>query len=409
MAAAAAHILLVTPRPPPPPEIPVLALNEVAFSALEGWEGDDHDAALAAFARSCRRLGPRPDGASMGGADLAGAKATGPIAGTVGDWRQPCRSALELADSQETGNPAAARAFFENAFSPFAVTGNGEARGLFTGYYEIVVSGSRTAGAANAVPAYRRPPDLVMVNLGRFRPEFRGRRIAGRVAGAGLVPYATRAEIDDGGLAGRGLELLWLDNPVDAFFLHIQGSGVVEMDDGAQVRIGYDGDNGHVFTGIGRLLLDRGVLGPGQMSMQSIRAWLAAHPRRGAELMAENARYVFFHEITGDGPVGAQGVALTPRRSLAVDRKYLALGVPMWLETEVPEGAAGATDATDAKDGHFHHLMVAQDTGSAIRGPVRGDLYWGSGAEAGAAAGRMKHEGRYFLLLPRALAERRRP
>ena len=210
------------------------------------------------------------------------------------------------------------------------------------------------------------------------------------------MPYYTRAQIAEGALAERDLELIWSDDPVDVFFLHVQGSGVVELPDGGTQRVGYAANNGHDFTAIGRELIRSGALDGQSMSMQAIRDWLRAHPERADDLMRRNARYIFFREIHGPGPIGAQGVALTAGRSLAVDPSFLPLGAPLYLSTTYP-----------ATDEPLNRLMVAQDTGGAIKGPVRGDFFWGSGESALAQAGRMKQEGRYWLLLPKPVAERR--
>ncbi len=236
-----------------------------------------------------------------------------------------------------------------------------------------------------------------MVELGLFRPAWRGERIGGRVEAGQLKPYATRAEIERGALAKRDLELFWVDDPVDAFFLHIQGSGRIRLPDGAVARIGYDGQNGRPYVPIGRILAERGALARDDVSMQTIRAWLAAQPGEAAALMDENPSYVFFRELTGEGPVGAQGVVLTAGRSLAVDRTFLPLGVPLWLDLDDPKEG----------NGKLRRLVVAQDTGGAIRGPVRGDLFWGFGPEAAERAGMMKDRGTYYLLLPRDVAARR--
>ena len=226
-----------------------------------------------------------------------------------------------------------------------------------------------------------------MVELGLFRPAWRGERIAGRVVDGRLKPYDGRAEIERGALDRYHLAFLWVDDPVAAFFLQIQGSGRVRLPDGSIVRVGYDGQNGQPYVAIGKLLVERGVLAKEAVSMQAIRAWITAHPEAGKALMAENPSYVFFREVTGDGPIGSEGVVLTPGRSLAVDRSFVPLGVPVFL---------------DAGPG-LQRLMVAQDTGGAIRGPVRGDVFWGAGAEAETRAGAMRARGVYYLLLPKSV------
>jgi len=267
------------------------------------------------------------------------------------------------------GDDAAARAFFESTFRPFEVLSNDRAEGLFTGYYEPELRGSRQCRAPYTVPLYRLPPELAV----RDKP-----------------PFPDRAAIDSGALNGRGLELVCVDDAVDAFFLHIQGSGRVSLAEGGVLRLNVAGQNGHPYVAIGREMLKDGLLAEGKVSMQTIRAWLAANPQAAPGIMARNPSYVFFREVAlapEDGPLGAEGVPLAPARSLAVDRRFLAYGVPLWLDVDSPIG-------------RLQRLVMAQDTGGAIRGPVRGDLFWGWGSAAGDIAGRMAHRGRYWLLLP---------
>ena len=363
---------------PAPPTPPALTLSPVAFAHLPGWRDDAHGQALAAFRRSCARLASRPAGEPLNGAG---------IGGTGADWRLPCAAARGIGEDAH----AVARHFFETWFTPYLALGNGGPEGLFTGYYEAELRGSRTRRGPYQVPIYGRPGDLVSVDLGRFRRDWEGRHIAGRVVVGRLVPMESRAAIENGALAARGLEILWVDDPIDAFFLHVQGSGRVVMEDGGIVRLGFAGRNGHPYRAIGRALVERGIIPKDLISMQSIRTWLKAHPRQGARLMASNPSFVFFRAVKGDGPTGAQGVALTPGRSLAVDRRFVPLGVPVWLDT---------TDPVDPSR-PLRRLVVAQDTGGAIRGPVRGDLFWGFGAAAAERAGLMKQIGRYYLLLPK--------
>jgi membrane-bound lytic murein transglycosylase A len=236
-----------------------------------------------------------------------------------------------------------------------------------------------------------------MVDLGRFRPDLKGKRIAGKVVDGSLVPYPDRREIEAGALSGRKLEIVWVDDPVGAFFLHVQGSGRVRLADGGELRLGYAAQNGHPYTAIGRELIDRGELRSEDVSLQTIRAWLEAHPGQARELMERNASYVFFQQVKGEGPLGAQGVPLTPGRSLAVDLNFVPLGVPLWLVAGAPSPLEGEPDRK------LRRLVVTQDTGGAIRGPIRGDVFWGFGEEAEAIAGRMKHRGRYWMLLPKTL------
>ncbi|HZB93883.1 MAG TPA: murein transglycosylase A [Stellaceae bacterium] len=368
-AAALALLLALFACAPLPPAPDHLILSPTSFDALPGWNEDDSAAALAAFGRSCAVLAKEPPTASLG------------IAGTVAQWQAAC-AALPPA-----GAAAAARQYFETWFQPWEASNNGATEGLFTGYYEPLLHGARHPGPGFTTPLLRRPPDLVMVDLGLFRPAWRGQRIAGRVTDGRLEPYANRVAIERGALDRYHLPLLWVADPVDAFFLEIQGSGLIVLRDGSTVRVGYDGQNGWPYVPIGRVLVERGALTKGEVSLQTIRAWIAAHPSEGGALMDANPSYVFFREIQGDGPLGSEGVVLTPGRSLAVDRRFVPLGVPIFL---------------DAGDG-LRRLMVAQDTGGAINGPVRGDVFWGTGAAAEARAGPMKARGRYYLLLPKSL------
>ncbi len=354
-----------------PPASPSLQLTPLSFAALPGWGSDDQGLALGALARSCDRLASLPDERAMG------------IAGQVADWRPICAALA--------AGPADGRVFFEHWFRPYAAADGKKREGLYTGYYEASLNGSLTRSERYATPLHRRPGELVMVNLGDFRKELVGERIAGQVVDGRLKPYADRAAIAAGALNTRDLEIVWVDDPVDAFFLHIQGSGRIALDDGRMLRVGYAAQNGHPYTAVGRLLIARGEVTREAMSMQTIRAWLDANPTGAQALMNENASYVFFDVLDGDGPVGAQGAMLTAGRSLAVDRRFVPLSTPVWLDTTTPDGAP------------LQSLMIAQDTGGAIRGPVRGDVYWGHGDAAADIAGRMKSAGHAYLLLPRGL------
>ena len=366
------------PAPKPTPDAAALRLIPAGFGALNGWAGDDHRAALDALARSCARFSRQPASRPVGPEALFGRMA---------DWAPAC-AALPAAAGR-----GAARRYFEANFRVFRLEGADGPRGLITGYYEPELRGSWRRGGKFRYPLYKKPGDLVSVDLGRFSGEWKGRHIAGRVRGSRLEPYDERRRINDGSLAGRGLELLWLDDPVDAFFLHIQGSGRVRMTDGTLARVGFAGRNGHGYTAIGRVLVREGELPADGVSMQSIRRWLAANPSRARGVMDANRSYIFFRLIDGDGPIGAQGVALTPGRSLAVDRGKLPLGAPVWLETRDPL----------ERSRPIRRLMIAQDTGGAIRGAVRGDYFWGAGARAEAAAGEMQEPGTFHILLPRTL------
>ena len=367
------------------PAVEVLSpdLSPIAFSELPGWSADDQGAALPALSRSCPRLT---------------ASSAGPpryplqIRLQPSDWRDICAvvGAIDPADQR------AAQAFLESKFTPFRVTAGGRETGLFTGYFEPEVLGSRAPAAGFRFPIYRLPPELVSVDLGAFRPALAGQRIAGEVRNGKLVPYAERAAIDAGALRGRGLELFWLADPMDAFVLQVQGSGRVRLPDGALARVGYAGQNGHTYSSIGRELVKRGAFTVEEASLQRIRAWVRNNPREADALFAVNRSYVFFKETGSGGPFGAQGVVLTPGRSLAVDRRYYPLGLPFWVDLPFD----------GPRSRRLQRLMVAQDTGGAIKGPIRGDYFWGHGLEAEAMAGIMKSRGSFYILLPRPAAAR---
>jgi peptidoglycan lytic transglycosylase A len=373
------------PEPPGPPEPPRLELRPISFEQMTGWAADDPREALAAFHRSCAKLVEQEPSTAL---------AADPLFGQAGDWQSVCADAPAAAGSSADQ----ARAFVEDRFTPYLVANGADPEGLFTGYYEPLLNGSRHFGGPYTVPLYRPPDDLLRIDLGRFNPELAGYAIYGRIAEREFVPYYSRRDIDSGVLAGRGLELLWVDDPVDKFFLQIQGSGQVRLDDGGLVRVGYAGQNGQPYRAIGRDLIEMGALTREQVTMPAIRAWLEAHPNDAFQLMECNRSYIFFEErpelAPDEGPLGAQGVSLTAGRSLAVDPRYIPFGVLVWLDTTAPwpEG-----------DGPLRRLMVAQDTGGAIKGVVRGDVFWGAGERAAAIAGRMKSPGRYAVLVPKTV------
>ena len=391
LAAVAAVLTVSGCMPPPkPPASPgaAVTLTQTDVRALAGWDSSDPGKALAAFRRSCVAFAGMSPNAPLGGAGYAG---------TYADWQIPCRQAAELSATDPTG----VRAFVAAAFVPYRVS-QGAPEGLFTGYYEPALNGSRTRHDGYQTPLYGVPSDLVSVDLGLFRDMLRGQRLAGRVAMGRLVPYPARADIVRNGVPAN--PLFYVDDPVDAFFLEIQGSGRIMLDDGSVVRAAFGAQNGRPYTAIGAILVQRGELKREEVSAQSIRAWLAAHPGEAAALMDQNASYVFFSEAAvGDpmlGPRGSEGVPLTPEASLAVDLAIHPLGVPLWLETSAPDPDPAKPDRA------FNALLVAQDTGGAIRGGVRGDIFWGFGAEAAAVAGRMNRQGRLAVLLPRTVAAR---
>jgi membrane-bound lytic murein transglycosylase A len=372
----------------PPPAPPAIAFQPARFADLPGYNADRVAEALPALSRCCARMTPRNER----GLDSYDRYGTG------NDWKPFCSALAALPQ----GDDAALRRLIESELQPVAVIGDGKPEGLFTGYYEPLVRGSRQKQGVYVTPLYRQPPDLVQVDLGEFRDSLKGQRIAGRVRDGRLRPYEDRGQIDAGALNNKNLELVWLDDASDAFFLQVQGSGLVQLDTGARLRVGFAAQNGHPYVAIGRVMIDRGTLTREDVSMQAIRAWLRANPSAAPELLRQNPSYVFFRELPApkddlDGPPGAQGVALVPGRSLAVDRSHFALGLPVWVAATRP--AETSADAVP-----FQRLMVAQDTGGAIRGAVRGDVFWGAGAPAENIAGRMKHPGRTWLLLPKTVA-----
>lgn len=361
----------------PAPSTPGVSYSRVAFSALPGWDSDRITEALPALQASCNRLLKLPAERSLG--------ADGRM-GRAADWQPFCRQLATTTDE------AGLRQLLTTALQPWAVQEGGTSTGLFTGYYESTLHGSLTRHGLYTIPLYQRPADLVMVDLGEFRDELKGQRIAGKVVDGKLKPYADRAAIVASGAGLQGSELVWLNSAVDAFFVQVQGSGRVQLDSGAELRIGYDGQNGHIYTAIGKELIRRGALTKETVSMQSIRAWLEANPADADAVMNTNRSYVFFRPLEGNaGPEGAASVALTAQRSLAVDNRYIGYHVPVWI------------NLADTPTGVMRRLVVAQDTGGAIRGGVRGDFFWGHGPEAEHNAGLMKATGRYFVLLPQQL------
>lgn len=366
-----------------PSEETPLRLDPAAFSSLRGWDDDSQDAALDALRLSCTKILKVQDDR----------RAFGPNGqwGDYGDWKAPCRRLPPAPTS-----PAQARIFFEQNFTPWQASADGAEKGLFTGYYEASLKGSRTPHGPYQTPLYKRPSDLVTVDLGDFRDTLKGQRIAGRVVNGALKPYEDREKIVKGKWPNAGAEniLAWVDDPVDAFFVEIQGSGRITLAEGGEMRIGYAAQNGYPYYAVGRELVKRGIKDKSQVSMDSIRAWMEENPDMAPDLMNLNRSYVFFREMPpASGPEGAQGVPLTPGRSLAIDRAKIPYGVPVWIDAAAPAPGESA----------LHRLTIAQDTGGAIRGAVRGDMFWGHGPQAESLAGPMKSEGRAWMLLPKGV------
>jgi len=410
----------VAQRPYAPP---VFDFRLAEYAELEGWGGDDPEAAFAAFLKSCSVFQERDPASPANAREYLGPiHPDKSLGGLVGDWLAPCAKAAEIKPDRFPGPVSlrsAIRTFFETQFRPVAIREMSapasasatrrpppriEETGLFTGYFEPVFAASRERRAGFDAPVFARPADLVDVDLGLFREALSGTRIAGRVEDNALVPYPDRKDINGGALEETAAPIAWM-NANDLFFLQIQGSGRLEFEDGGALRIGYAGQNGHPYTAIGRIMVERGVMALEEISMQSIRDWLSgAAPQAARELREQNASYVFFEArepvdgaAAGDGPLGAEGAPLTPGRSLAVDERYHTLGSPAWVDIE-PVAALGAEP--------IRRLMIAQDAGGAVKGPVRGDIYWGTGEEAGAVAGAMRARGKLYVLVPRAVAAR---
>jgi membrane-bound lytic murein transglycosylase A len=383
-------------HPPPPParqlpypqlELPLQITNTqyspVAWPDIVGWSGDDHLAAYGAFKASCKPIAaqqkPPSDPKALGTS-----------------LRDPCLVArgLELVDGVK------AKAFFEEHFTPLRISRLGEAEGFVTGYYEPIIDGSLTENEVYKVPVYRRPSNLFVRGTKQSSVGLpNGGKVYRKIGRRKLVPYFDRAEIEDGAIAGRGLEIVYLKSQTDLLFSQIQGSARVSLPDGSTVRINYDAHNGYPYTPVGRILIERNIIPRDQMSMQKIREWMEQNPNGADELRRQNKSFVFFREVQlsdKDEAVGAQGVPLTPGRSIAVDKGLHVYGTPFFIEADLPI-------ETEISKTPFRRLMIAQDTGSAIIGPARADLYFGAGLEAGKVSGRLRHNARFVILVPKSL------
>lgn len=356
----------VTP-PVTPPEVVKPAMQQALWDDLPSWQDDNPLQALLAFRSSCQALKSRAE------------------------WGEVCARALVVDD-----DAGAAAKFFSDNFTPWQlVNEDGSLDGLITGYYVPDLDGSRDSSSRYPYPLYKKPDDLLVIDLQELYPELGSYRLRGRLEGQRVVPYFDRAQIDGDSQPLYGNELFWVGDPVKLFFLQIQGSGRINLDDGSQVMVNYADQNGYPYRSIGKLLLQRGEMTPDQMSMQNIAAWGRSHPQKVQQLLNENPSYVFFRPLA-DGvtvPPGALGVPLTPQRSIAVDPRFVPLGAPVYLSTTWP-----------GSEKPLQRLMVAQDTGGAIKGRVRADFFWGVGDDAGSYAGRMKQDGAMWLLLPKDMA-----
>jgi len=357
----------------------------VDWSDLEGWTGDDHAAAFAAFLGSCRTLQNRR---------RQSARDLNPIPAALKDICEDARQAIPL-------DQDGARKFFEDHFRPVRISRLGDSDGFLTGYYEPIIAGSRLPTGEFTAPLYRRPPNLVPAGRRKLGDAFpsKGVLVGRRVGRRKIVPYYDRGQIEDGAIDGWHLEICYLHDQVDVLFAQIQGSARIRLEDGAILRVNYDSHNGWPYTPVGRVLVDQKILGRDQVSMQSIRDWMEANPDQAKEVRRQNKSYVFFR-ITDlaieDEAVGGQGVPLMPGRSIAIDRALHAYGTPFFIQAELPI-------ANQKAGTKFDRLMIAQDTGSAIVGPARADIYFGAGDEAARIAGRIKNPGTFVMLVPRDL------
>lgn len=343
---------------------PAPVFRAADWDALPGWRADDPAHAWGALLASCDALVRQ------------------------NAWREVCAAAAQAGQPDRE----AARRFFESRFTAYQILeADGGAEGLITGYYEPLLRGSRRPSARYRYPVYGVPDDLLVVDLAELHPELKGMRLRGRIEGRRIVPYYDRAQIEDGSAAVRGTEIAWAEDAIELFFLHVQGSGRIRLDDGTMLRVGFAEHNGHPYRSIGRWLIERGELSLEQASMQGIKAWARRNPGRVPALLNHNASYVFFRELPGDagGPPGALGVPLTAGRSIAVDPRIVPLGAPVFLATTWPNSVKP-----------LNRLMLAQDTGSAIRGVLRADFFWGHGEDAAREAGRMRQRVRMWVLLP---------
>lgn len=374
LALAACQVAPPQPVAPPTPARPTFTAT--SYRDLPGWDSDRVQDVWPAFRVGCKALVAR--------------------ARTQPNWQATCAGAEAI----DENDAVQVRQFFEHNFTPYRVSsGDGTDQGLVTGYYEPLLHGSRVASPAYPAALYAPPDDLLVVELAELYPELKGKRVRGRVDGRRVVPYWTRADIDAGKANVAGKALVYVSDPVDAFFLQIQGSGRVQLEDGGVVRVGYADQNGQPFRSVARVLIDRGEMTLDEASMQGIREWGRRHPDRLPQLLDENPSYVFFREVTPpapgtleariDGPIGSLGVPLLAGRTIAVDARALPLGAPVFLATTEP-----------LSDAPLRRLVMAQDTGGAIRGAVRADFFWGFGDEAGSLAGRMRQSGRMWLLWP---------
>lgn len=361
-----------------------ITLKKASFDQLPEWETTPVKPSLTAFRLSCKTFLKQSPDKWVGNEHI-------PI--QVKDWQPACRAAMTTDESSEK----AVKHFFKTWFTPVEFYQGKPIRGLFTGYFMPLLRGSMTKTIKYNIPIYGLPSNLVTANLGLFKADLQNRKIVGRLVANQLVPFYTREEINQGAIHSHAPVLFWIDNPMERVFLEIEGSGVVDLTDGHRIYVGYAGENGAPYTSIASVLIKKGVLTRNTASSQNIKQYLDEHPKEIDEVLNQNKSFVFFNHLKTDAALGAQGVELTPGYSLAVDPKWIPYGTPAWLSTTTP------IENSQNKE-PFNRLMIAQDTGGAIRGTVRGDVFWGAGEKAYYMANHMQEKGRYWLLLPQHIA-----
>ncbi|MDI2090014.1 murein transglycosylase A [Commensalibacter oyaizuii] len=352
----------------------------VSYQNLSGWDQENYGQLLVLFQQNCQKMDRQPPNTRLGGA-------SGLFGGVVQDWIPACQASMVV----NPNNAVQSKQFFENWLQPYQYSVQAKT-GKVTGYYEPEIEGSTVQGGAYQIPVYGKPPELIARKDGNGQIQY------GIVQNGQFIPYYTRAQIDQGALRGRGLEVAWVKDPADLFFMQIQGSGRILLPNGQTMRLGYAGKNGQPYTALGKVLIDQGLMASNDVNMYTLRAWLHNHPDQAMSLMQENKNYVFFKplnaDVTAQAPVGAFGIPLTAGRSVAVDKNWVPLGAPLWLEISMP--------LPPNQERHpWKHMVFAHDLGGGITGINRIDLFTGYGRSAEWYAGLMNEKGKIFLLLPR--------
>lgn len=364
------------------PKSPSVMFKPINFNQLPGWESTNLSKSLLTFQTSCRAFVKQNPEHDVG---------TDHIELRVKDWHPACIAALKINSITEN----IAKLFFQEWFLPVEFYKQDTGPGLFTGYYLPAIKGSKTKTEQFNVPLYETPDDLITSDLGMFFNDLKNRRLVGRLVNRKIVPYYTRAQINNGAIKDKAMILAWIKSPIDRLFLEIQGSGVIELQNGERLFVGYDAQNGMPYTAIAAVLIRKGVMTRDNASMQAIKRYLTEHPKQMHSVINENKSFVFFRKMTQGVALGSQGVSLTPGYSLAIDKQWIPMGAPLWLNTTRPDSKNPELNKP------MQRLMIAQDTGGAIRGKIRGDVFWGGGERATQIAGHMKNAGNYWLLLPK--------